>query len=389
MVVVSLVLATACTAGARTPDQSLDASGVASVGAAPSAGATAALPAPTAVPSPTAAPIAWSPASLEQDWPAPVRKEQAGDPTVEPLTDQYWDPAGDTESDAFPWVDIRAVSSREHSVTFWVPGGAPDVDPAEQWIAYGLVADDDGDGVADRRYGMDNIPGPVAWGHPPHRAWMTDLHTGRTESSLLYSKDYDEHHDGTIDTMLGDTMLGTYFPFAENAIPGPSCDAGVQASMRGLSGLSGSHLTFGGGDVAGGGRTPGAVPARFYMWASMIVNGRVVATDYAPDSGWFHQVSKDAPGDPDIAPPIDSLDKAVAYVGQTDPKLNGFLATDTHVPGASAWIEPVARGNGWDITYVCGETGIDRAYARYHVGRDGTIDALCHWRDVTMGEPSC
>ena len=25
----------------------------------------------------------------------------------------------------------------------------------------------------------------------------------------------------------------------------------------------------------------------FYTWASVIVDGRVVATDYAPDSGWL------------------------------------------------------------------------------------------------------
>ena len=25
----------------------------------------------------------------------------------------------------------------------------------------------------------------------------------------------------------------------------------------------------------------------FYTWASVIVNGRVVATDYAPDAGWL------------------------------------------------------------------------------------------------------
>jgi hypothetical protein len=54
------------------------------------------------------------------------------------------------------------------------------VDPSEQWIAYGLVADDDGDGVADRRLGIDNIPVP-ATGEQQHRAWITDLHTGRTE----------------------------------------------------------------------------------------------------------------------------------------------------------------------------------------------------------------
>jgi hypothetical protein len=26
---------------------------------------------------------------------------------------------------------------------------------------------------------------------------------------------------------------------------------------------------------------------RLYAWASMIAEGRVVATDYAPDAGWF------------------------------------------------------------------------------------------------------
>lgn len=42
-----------------------------------------------------------------------------------------------------------------------------------------------------------------------------------------------------------------------------------------------------GGDVAGGG-TVNDRPERFYAWASVIQNGRVVATDYAPDVGWLH-----------------------------------------------------------------------------------------------------
>jgi hypothetical protein len=44
-------------------------------------------------------------------------------------------------------------------------------------------------------------------------------------------------------------------------------------------------LTFG-ADVAGGG-THGALPSPFYVWASVIQDGRVVATDYAPDVGWL------------------------------------------------------------------------------------------------------
>src|SRR5687767_9262618 len=36
-------------------------------------------------------------------------------------------------------------------------------------------------------------------------------------------------------------------------------------------------------------RRPGVlgVPGRFYVWASVIEDGRVVATDYAPDIGWL------------------------------------------------------------------------------------------------------
>jgi hypothetical protein len=31
----------------------------------------------------------------------------------------------------------------------------------------------------------------------------------------------------------------------------------------------------------------GGLPHRFYAWASVIKDGRVVATDYAPDVGWL------------------------------------------------------------------------------------------------------
>ncbi len=34
----------------------------------------------------------------------------------------------------------------------------------------------------------------------------------------------------------------------------------------------------------------------FYTWASVIVNGRVVATDYAPDTGWLVATRGARPG---------------------------------------------------------------------------------------------
>jgi hypothetical protein len=33
-----------------------------------------------------------------------------------------------------------------------------------------------------------------------------------------------------------------------------------------------------------------AGPYRFYAWASEIADGRIVATDYAPDSGWLEHL---------------------------------------------------------------------------------------------------
>ena len=42
--------------------------------------------------------------------------------------------------------------------------------------------------------------------------------------------------------------------------------------------------------IFGGDTTQGPVnnrPKRFYVWASVIQDGQMVATDYAPDAGWI------------------------------------------------------------------------------------------------------
>jgi hypothetical protein len=372
----------------------------ASPSASPSQAAVAVPSAtPTATPSPT--PLAWSRASLDEDWPAPVRAEPAGGANVVPIfwtddgeTGRYQDPTGDTESDAFPWVDIHAVSfCHNHECPIvWVPG-APNVDPTEQWMAYGLVADDDGDGVADRRFGIDNIPGPVA-DRGRHRAWITDLHTGQTESSVLNSQET---------PMVGDTYFRATFPAAppeEPEQPRMSPCSGVISEPIWMRGLSEALVGLGGGDLTGGGSLGGPLPARFFAWASVIVDGRVAATDYAPDAGWLHPSSKAppivgevaSPGPDEVAPPIDSLEEAIAAVVLIDSRLNGFQPSDTHVAGASSWLEAQARGDGWDLTFVCGpetsfaqttfgdcQADCKRAYAKVHVRRDGTVDGVCEW----------
>ena len=218
----------------------------------------------------SAALLTWSRASLEEDWPAPVRAEPDGPPTVvpillkdvvqnpaAPLADQrhglqagrYTDPSGDTGSAVLPWADIKALSFCGIACLSIEPVARfrSAVDPTKQWIAYGIVADTDGDGVPDLRYGIDNMP-VDATGAWPYRWWITDLHTGRT--------------DWASGPPYGITVGKTEF------YGGPG------------------RLSFG-ADVAGGG-TVGGLPERFYVWASVIQDGRVVATDYAPDVGWLH-----------------------------------------------------------------------------------------------------
>ncbi len=105
-------------------------------------------------PSEPTGPLAWTQASLNEDWPAPVRPEPAGGASVEPMPLTYIDPSGDTGSDAYPCVDIREVKVRPSAVHHRHSGPEPTagVDPTEQWIAYGVVIDDDRDGVPDWRY---------------------------------------------------------------------------------------------------------------------------------------------------------------------------------------------------------------------------------------------
>jgi hypothetical protein len=90
--------------------------------------------------------------------------------------------------------------------------------------------------VPDIRFGMDNAPGGE------HRAWLTDLATGETIAKVggAYG--------------MGDLQVDTYFPGAQ---------------------------------IDDGGWFHGPLPGtRLYLWASLIEEGRVVATDFAPDAGW-------------------------------------------------------------------------------------------------------
>ncbi len=136
--------------------------------------------------------------------------------------------------------------------------------PGDPWIAYGLVFDMDLDGVADVRLGMDRVPAewrstaPVALSRCAQtsiiRAWKTDLRTGVTETGVA-----------------GDWICQCGYP------------GDPDARMKFYPG----NYPTGDGPTGDGFDGPALIPGRFYVWASEIQDGRVVATDYAPDTGWL------------------------------------------------------------------------------------------------------
>jgi hypothetical protein len=126
---------------------------------------------PSASPSPPE-PLTWSPERLAEDWPAPVRLEPAGGAVVtpmEPADDAHWDPGerlwepfayadpvGDVDGVGVGWVDLREIRlssgwTRVFGLRLAAEIPRPIADPADQWIAYGVVLDTNGDGTADVR----------------------------------------------------------------------------------------------------------------------------------------------------------------------------------------------------------------------------------------------
>jgi hypothetical protein len=227
---------------------------------------------------PVPPPLTWTQDSLVEDWPAPVRPEPPGGGRIVTMNladDARWDssramwdsfefpdPVGEVVRAGAPWVDIKEVGLSPGTVTAIgleladdVP--RPQAHPANKWIAYGFVQDTNGDGAADVRIGIDNLP------VSEHRAWNTDLASGETKSAV--GPPY-----GSVGTVqdggaAGRVSLDTYYP-------GEGDQSGNRASLRYM--LTFEELTRHGSYA-------------FYAWASMIEDGRVVATDYAPDAGWL------------------------------------------------------------------------------------------------------
>ena len=110
--------------------------------------------------------------------------------------------------------------------------------PIQGTAFYGLMADVDGDGTADIRFGMANTS------DTDHLQWLTDLATGHTDHS----------------TPVDNAIAITLFPSQHD---------------RGVSGWI--HLEM----------PRDYEEFRFYLWASQMVNKGVVAIDFAPAEGWI------------------------------------------------------------------------------------------------------
>jgi hypothetical protein len=227
--------------------------------------------------------LVWTEEGLVQDWPTPVRPEPPSGAAVVPMalgddarwdsSEQRWepfeypDPVGDVGSAGLAWVDIREVHLGSGGAAFTlrlmgeIPRPIPD--PASRWIAYGVVLDTNGDGIADVRIGMDNLPAGDG-----HRAWRTDLATGRTHSRAGAPYGF-VRAPGDVSAM-GSVGLDTYYP-----------DESTPAFMPGAT----LRYSLQAGEDA----------FRFYAWASVIEAGRVLATDYAPDVGWLVEGSQPEP----------------------------------------------------------------------------------------------
>jgi hypothetical protein len=235
-------------------------------------------PLPTTVPDNGLMP--WSPESQFLDWPGPIREEATI--TTEALIvghggdGIYDDPVGDVGVDVVDVIEVTTqvgiwgLPSLDRDVFFRVAGNMNSIpDPREEWIAYGIVVDYTGEGRPDARYGIDNAVGmmvpsitlddgrrvvvrdtTIEEADPGflQRMWRTDLATGVNQVRACCE-----------DPMLMDAV----FPF-----PVGWLDEAGRGSMFVVP--EANEIVF-----------------HFYVWASVIRDGRVVAVDYAPDAGWF------------------------------------------------------------------------------------------------------
>lgn len=208
-----------------------------------------AVPEATPTPSVLVGPLAWT---------GPVRTEsEAAEVHVMELSEDPFELAWrDGPDAAVSWADITNIRLSAEGPSHWRfdlagwPPVAAEIDRAETVIAYGLVLETNGDGVADYVVGIDND----APRRGDLRVWVTDLATGDTDEHVgaPYGLPVEFSHPG--EQFRGDPLVTPQMEFV--FIPGTS-PPGVTRGTR------------------------------FYAWASVTEGDEVVAWDYAPDAAWL------------------------------------------------------------------------------------------------------
>ncbi len=157
------------------------------------------------------------------------------------------------------WVDVTLVRySNADNEPYWVielaarPPRAAGLEPG-QFIAYGLVLDTTGDGVADYPIGIDNDAPKRGDFH----VWVTDLRTGEADEQIgpPYGLPIEFSHPDEWKPGDGDNPRTLVFTF-----------------------------------LTGTGSAPADLDPEtvsFCAWASASRGGEVFASDYAPDTGWM------------------------------------------------------------------------------------------------------
>jgi len=198
------------------------------------------------------------PAALE--WSGPVRRD-GGRMVVQLMAvaeDGTLQWAEAREARRPTWVDITDVqyTGNPNQQLGWtielagVPPRAAGLDRAEWLIAYGLVLETTGDGIADYVVGINNdAPRPGDF-----RVWVTALATGHTEEQVGAPYGFPIE-----------------FSHPDERRPGHAPRPRV-------------YFTFLGGSAP---QDLNASSVRFYAWASVAEAGKVVAWDYAPDAWWL------------------------------------------------------------------------------------------------------
>jgi hypothetical protein len=210
----------------------------------------------------------WVPGRENVPYPAPLREEPSetivvpvqlvdvdrGDPGMPPARMWAYEDPTEQGSSEVAIVDIESVKFYRGSCyvanicIYFKPAENPTrpmPHPRDEWVVWGVVFDNDGDGRGDARFGIDNLPKGAV------RAWLTDLRADTTEV-VVGGEGLTIDHAGRWE---GEA------PFADTSLD----EHGYAWVTKALTGPAG----------------------RFYVWAAAIRDGQIASLDFAPDVGWI------------------------------------------------------------------------------------------------------